>query len=304
MGFNRQIGKGMIILSIVIAAGALGGAYLFFSYKVVPPNNVGIRFSSFWGEVDTERVFQPGRHRIGVTYSFYLFPTTTQEFSFTKAEGEITTEQCTSCVRTRSTDGLQIIIEAWVQYTIQIEHLTELYLTYGTFSALQDRLFSVIRTTINEVMSTYEGIFIYSQRQIVTADIKVKLRERLLGYFVDIVDHGLRSIDFPDAFEQAQLDKRVAQERIETAEFERQQSIINAQQKLIEAEATANVTIIQAQAEASAAFAVREQLGMSNQEYLQWLYLKQLGLLENPQIVIITGDEVPEFLIPLEGPQE
>jgi regulator of protease activity HflC (stomatin/prohibitin superfamily) len=164
---------------------------------------------------------------------------------------------------------------------------------------LQDRLFSVIRTTINDVVSTQAGIFIYSERIQLTDDIQTSIESRLSVYYVDVLDFGLRSIDFPDAFESAQLEKRVAQEKIETADFERQQSIINAQQLLIEAAAIANVTIIQAEAEANAAFVVREQLTLSNPEYLQWLYLQQLVKLNNPDIVIITGDEVPNFLIPL-----
>ncbi len=301
MGYQKPltISKGMIIIAVVVGTAGLGAAYLFFSFQVVPPNTVAIRYSNFWGKVDLDRPYEPGRHRIGITYSFHSYPTTIQEFSFSKSSEDQAIEQCTQCVRTRSTDGLVIVLEAWVQYVIQTEHLTEIFETYGTFARLQDRLFSVIRTTINDVVSTQAGIFIYSQRIALTEDIQDTIEDRLLVYYVDVLDFGLRSIDFPDAFEDAQLEKRVAQEKIETADFERQQSIINAQQLIIEAQAIANVTIIQAQAEASAAFAVRAQLDMSNPEYLQWLYLQQLVKLNNPDIVIITGNEVPEFLIPL-----
>jgi len=195
-------------------------------------------------------------------------------------------------------------VEAWVHYIIRADEVIELFQHYGTYSQLRERMYQLVRTTINDVISAHYGIFIYSNRTQVEHEIYLEMQTRLAEYYADVVALGLRSIDFPHAFEDAQLRKRVAQEDIETADYHRQQAIIEAQTLVINAQAGANITVLQAQAEAQAAYAVREQMGMSNAEYLQWLYLKQLGQLQNPNIVIITGDEVPEFLIPIEEPEE
>lgn len=204
LGFIRN-GKVPLILLIVITAGALGGSYVVFSYDVIPPNNIGIRYSGYWGVVDVSHPYLPGRHFIGLTYDFYLYPTNPQEFSFIKGVGENTAEECTACIRARTIDGYKVVIEARVQYSIQTENLSELFRTYGTFERFQDLLFSVIRTTINDGVSSNSRIFIINQRQTLSIQIEEILKRRLPVYFVTLLDFNLGSIDFLDNYEQVRL---------------------------------------------------------------------------------------------------
>ena len=147
-----------------------------------------------------------GRHFIGLTYDFYLYPTTPQEVFFTKKAGEDTAKECTACIRSRLIDGNVTIIEAWVQYSIHIENLTELFISFRSFERLQDRLVSVIRTNINDAVSRNDRGFIYAQSHAISLQIEELFKKRLLLYFVTVLDFDLLSIEFPDAFAQAHLD--------------------------------------------------------------------------------------------------
>lgn len=263
--------------------------------RTVEQNHVALQYNSLTRSVNTQDIYREGLHYVGFFGDFYTYPINIQRFEFVDGDQLITV---------RSTDGLELKIRGWVQYRIQSNRIGELFREYGTFDQLQMSLFSPTRSAVNNLISREEADHIFQFRDQLGSKFEAELTKFYTDYYVDVINADFRSINFPDEYEIAQENKLIAEQLIETAVFDLETHRIEAQQAVVISEGVANSTIVRADGEALAAYAVREQMDMSNAEYLQWLYLQQLAKLNNPQIVIVTGDEVPEFLIPLaEGPQ-
>jgi regulator of protease activity HflC (stomatin/prohibitin superfamily) len=276
----------LILVPIMIVATA--------PFRTVPQNNVAIRYNRVTRSVDTSETYREGLHYSGFFGAFYAYPLNVQRFEF---EGN---DQIT--VRTH--DGLSLDIKGWVQYRIQSQNIGQIYRTYGTFAELSASLTSPTRSAANNIISRESADYVYKFKDQLGDKFTEELNKFYGDYFVTVTSSDFRSIDFPESYENAQKQKLEAEQLIDEARFDLEQEKIRAEQAIVNAEGIANSTIKLAEGNAQAAFEVREHMDMSNAEYLQWLYLQQLGNLDSPQIVIVTGDEVPEFLIPLAEGQE
>lgn len=279
-----KIGIGMILIVVVLFS-VLWTAPL----RTVPQNHAAIRYNRLTRTVYTDDVYREGMHYVGFFGVFYSYPLNVQRFEFT--EGDV--------IKVRTHDGLNLDINAWVQFRVQPNEIGKIYRTYGTFSDLRNSLRSPTRSAANNLITREDAEYVYQFKDQLGAKFTDELNKFYGDYFVEVTASDFRSIDFPNSYEDAQKAKLEAEQLIEQAKFDLEQERVRAEQAVVRADGVANASIREAEGQAEAAFKVREQMDMSNAEYLQWLYLQQLGNLENPQIVIVTGDEVPEFLIPL-----
>jgi len=269
-----------IILTLLVCLSTLG---YFVLTERVDQTELAIRIDKRTGLADLDNVYTAGRYYIGFFGGFVYYPASIQEFDFANS----------TIVRTRTNDGLWLEVKVWIQYRIPSGWLLQIdsdgrtmYENYPTFEQTQGRLYQIARTVINNVVSRYEAIQIYQAREMVENALKVELNDKLAIMGLDFVDAGFRSIDLPDAFENSQLQKKIAEEKVVQASFELQEQEIQAQKRVVDAEADANVTKIAADAQAYAEYAVIRKLNLTQEQYIRLQYIWALENLDDATLVI------------------
>jgi regulator of protease activity HflC (stomatin/prohibitin superfamily) len=317
MGYERNTQMKVVAWGLFFLI-ALPSLYYMFAWDVVPQNTVGIKYSTWSDSPDLNKLYPNGRHYIGFWAAFHKYPISVQEFSFTyggeedrgreKSEGEF------GLVTVRTVDGLELQVKLFIQYYINVEQLVQLYDKYTTNQGHRDALFSIFRATVNDVISDFSSVRIYEERSVMETELTEEITRQGVDQFYIIHRVGMRSIDFPDEFEQAQLDKRTAEAQVEEAIQEQAEAVVRAQtqvleasaeaeRKVIQATADAEALLIQANAEAEATQAVKEALEMTNAEYNQYLYIRMLEETEG-DMILIAGETPPDLILPVKQPME
>lgn len=136
-----------------------------------------------------------------------------------------------------STRDMQTIsVEIATQYVVDVSKVEELYLKF-----LGNHEISIIKPTISEVVqsaiSKYTIEEFVSERTEISELIETTLKDRLAVYGISIVSVDIIDHDFSDAYEAAVEAKKVAEQQVAQAEFERQQAEIEAETNKIRSEA-------------------------------------------------------------------
>lgn len=122
------------------------------------------------------------------------------------------------------------------QYVVDIDTVQELYLKF-----LGNHQSNIIEPTIAEVtqsvISKYTIEEFVSERLEISNSIEDSLKSRLATYGINIISVDILDHDFSDAYEEAVEAKKVAEQKVEQAEFERQQAEIEAETNRIKSEA-------------------------------------------------------------------
>ena len=138
-----------------------------------------------------------------------------------------------------------------------------------------------------------------NDRATIEQEICTQLTAEIESYGVEVVTVNLRDIRLPDTLSDAIEDKKVAEQEILTAEYNTQtieiQALANMTKILIEANATAQASIIEATGQAEAIEEVMAMLQGSNetesmQYYLTWLYIQALMDPNSNVSYVITDD--------------
>jgi len=163
--------------------------------------------------------------------------TTEYTMSATQGEGEFANGDDSMTAPTA--DGQTVTVDATVLFHIDKNLAATLYDTVGV-DYIQKIVRPVARGQIRMVISRYTAIDIYSEKraeaeQAMDTDIKKILAEK--GIVLERI--LLRNITFGTEYARAIEDKQIAQQRIQKAEYERQEAEKVKERKIIEAEADA-----------------------------------------------------------------
>jgi regulator of protease activity HflC (stomatin/prohibitin superfamily) len=193
-------------------------------------------------------------------------------------------------------------------FRVPEDQVADIRIERGHYYDLVDRY---MRTTPRNVASNYTGEFIGGEGRIAMEMEVLNLITSDLGdYDIIVEDFLIRSVDLPLTVDQAIEEKQAAEQKVVTAEYNRQAAVINAdaqrQVLIIEAEGFKNATIIKANGSAEAVRIVIEQflasdpnLTNATQAYLTQLYLNALNDPEsNIEYIIITDGGVPVIIQP------
>lgn len=207
----------------------------------------------------------------------------------------------------RSSDNLNIQMDLSLVFHFRPDRVADIFIDYGNVYELIDRY---MRNVPRNVASNFTGEYIGGiGRVIVEDEIQRLITSELLAYNVIVEDVLLRAVDLPDTVDIAIEEKLAAQQKVVTAELERQATIIRALAEAdalrITASGERNATIIRANGTAESIRIIIEQLRISDPNLVNatWAYLTLMfieALKENPNVVwvIVGPDGIPIILNP------
>lgn len=224
----------------------------------------------------------------------------TQTRDMTSAQG--------SSLTVRSSDNLDIRMDVSLVWRMPPDKVADIRIERGNILDLVDRY---LRNVPRNVASNYTGEYIGGEgRMAVEEETRIRITQELANYDVIVEDFLIRSIDLPTALDVAIEEKKAAEQKVITAEFNRNVTIINAdaerQKAILEAEGIRNATIIKANGTSEAIRLVMEQLQLSDpnlanstEAYLTLLYIQALtDPNSNIEYIIITDGGTPIIIQP------
>ncbi len=138
-----------------------------------------------------------------------------------------------------STKDMQVVnnIKVSVNYQINGEKAAELYKKVGI--KYNDIILEpAIQETIKGVISKYTSEELVVKRSEISLDINNTLNDKLKEYSIKSVAVAINNFDFSSAYNKAIEEKAVAEQNVLKAQRELEQAKVEAERKIVEAEAT------------------------------------------------------------------
>lgn len=152
-----------------------------------------------------------------------------------------------------SSDAQTMDVAMTFQYSLKADKIIEIATEYGSISALENRIQSVVVEKTKAVLSSHKAMDIIATRAAISPEVEKAVREAIGDeYYINITTVVLTNIDFSDAFELAVEEKMVAEQTKLKADYENQTKVAKAEADA-EAElkaAQAGIEIAEAEAEA------------------------------------------------------
>lgn len=238
----NNVKKPKIIITTMLLAVLIVG-FIFSSYVVIEPGHTGVVVTM--GKVD-EDVLQEGFH--------FKIPFIQEVIKIDNriVKLEVQTEAFSKDLQT-------------VQTTLAINYRVDTKKSYSIYKNVGSNYESVlIVPAVNEVLkaisATYTAEESVTNRAIISSGLISGLNKKLNDSGLYVTDVNIIDFDFSDAFIQAIEEKQVAQQKLLTAETEKQTAIAKA-------EADAETIKIKAEAEAEANKTLSESITSNIIEY-------------------------------------
>ena len=120
-----------------------------------------------------------------------------------------------------------------------------------------------------------------------------------LNAVVEIGDFQLRSIDFPESFEDAVEQYEVWRVEVEIAQKEQEAEMIRQQTLTLIEQESANRTIIEYEGITEALDSMQTSLGLTNEDMLTYLWIQTIY--EHDQSYLFIGLQDIPILVPVNG---
>lgn len=203
----------------------------------VPPGHVGIIFDRGRGVLEKE--LPEGLHlKIPFWQVSYLMDGRTQEYTMSVSPGEGAVYSDDSMTAPTS-DGQTVKVDATVLFHIDRDNASILFKEVGP-DYIQKIVRTIARSQIRAVIANYSAIDVYALKR---EEAEQKINDVITDLFADkniVLERVLlRHIAFSQEYATAIEDKQVAQQRIQKAEFQRQEAEKLKEKKIIEAQADA-----------------------------------------------------------------
>lgn len=154
-------------------------------------------------------------------------------------------------IESRTSDGLEVVIEISFQYSLQVENLFKLYNNYGP--KYQIVLQNVAIDILTEEATKYTAYEFFWDRGRIKDDFQKKLdKVFVITCYSNIQFLQLRSVDLPNLFEEAIQESEVKKQDIKKAEAELNKVKVEVDTRIKSATFQKDVAINIAEGEASA----------------------------------------------------
>lgn len=208
----------------------------------------------------------------------------------------------------RSSDNLNVHMDLSLVYHFRGDRIADIWIQYGDPIEIIDRY---LRSVPRDVASNFTGEYIGGiGRIVVEEEILRQVTSALTAYDIIVDDVLVREVDLPDTVDIAIEEKLAAQQKVVTAELERQAIVIRAMAEAdrlrLEAEGIRNATILKANGTVEAMRIIIEMLKFQDPSlvnatwaYLTLLYIQALSDPDsNIEFIIITDGGVPIIIQP------
>lgn len=218
------------------------------SFSSLEFNDYGLDYSGITKGINPSP-YTAGIYFLGIGHSFIKFPKTVQTLEFSKER-----TASSGPLQSRTSDGLEVILEISFQYKLNYEGIFNLYMSYGPeYSKIFDRMAIDVLT---DLATNYTAYDFFMERQ----KIGIAMQNALDTHFKsncysNIEFFQLRSVDLPDKFEGAIELSEVKKQDIRKAQAEKEKMVVELETTRVKAEYQKNVTINLADGEAQSILA-------------------------------------------------
>lgn len=287
----------------ILLALMLTGAFAH-SWVEVPPGHVGTVYDPFAGGIQDVDL-SPGWHLIKPWASLQVWSVRTQEYTMSakREEGAVVGDDSMIC---QTSEGLQVKVDGTVLFHIDPGYAHRLWKTVGPNyinTIVRPTAREAVRSTVSQypIMSVYSnakaetigtatGVTSYTgKRQEVEDRVLQALAPAFESKGIKLDRFLLRNVDYQsDQYENAIVNKQVAQQQVLTQQFLLQIEQIKAQQKVVQSEG-------QAEAIRLRGAALRANKGVINYEFVRQLPEDaEINVLPGSGNVILNLPQAPE----------
>lgn len=207
-------------------------------FTSIPAGHVGVIYDRGRGVLDEP--FPEGLHlKIPFWQVITKMDTRLQEstMSIATGEGEIYGDDS---IESLTMDGQKVYVDVTIQYRLKGTDAPWIFQQIG-IDYREKVVRPGVRNVVRDIVTGYDSTKLFTQETRVEA--QERMREELKDLYaqnkVQLEDVLLRNISFSEVYLQSIEDKQVAQQRIQKAEYEKQEAEILKEKKIIEAQAEA-----------------------------------------------------------------
>jgi regulator of protease activity HflC (stomatin/prohibitin superfamily) len=206
------------IIAVIIVAAAI----ILNPFYIIGPGQVGVTFNRITGDMSS--------HSMGMGI---LLPMVQTMNKF-----DVKTQRVDLLAESASKDLQDVKIDVVLNYHLQYDKVNDLYMKVG-----RDYTEKVIDPAINEAVKASAAQYpvedIIVHREELKNSIEKLLTTRLASYNIVLESINLLQIQFTPEFNKAVEEKQIAEQKIKTAEYEKEQAAQTKQKTILEAEGEA-----------------------------------------------------------------
>lgn len=210
---EKYIKRGIIVIILIIT--------LFCSFKTIKSGEVGLRVR--FGKIVDSSLKEGFNFKIPYIEKIVKVNIKVQKV-------EIETESSSKDLQTITT-------KLAVNYKVEGEKAFSLYKQVGN-SYEETILIPAIQESIKAVMSEYTAEQTITKRNEVSDKCLDEIQDKMSKYGIHIAEFNIIDLDFSQAYNQAIEEKQVAEQKVLTAQQELEKAKIEAEKKIVNAEAT------------------------------------------------------------------
>ncbi len=192
-----------------------------------------------------------------------------------------------------SKDNVAIFMDFQVVFHLEESYVGDIRIQNGDFE--ETIIVPICRSVPRDVCAKFDALEIRGDsRDLVASAIERNITAKFSLKHIVMEEFALQEISLPVEYESAINEKKVAEQKVITEEYNLDAQSFIAEREIIDALAQANVTIIDAEAKGLAVGIIMDQFNVTDESeaasiYLQWLYIRALTD-ENTNIEYIMGD--------------
>lgn len=253
MGKGRDEETGMLAAGVCCCLLIPSVIMFACSFDTLNPHEIGLHMNGVACTIDPV-TDEHGRYFLGLGHYFVTYPANLQYIEFSSSsDGGLNNH----VVNAWTKDGQEIFVEVGFYYQIIKEKLPELYYLYG--EDYRPVIENIATNVFRDVSTRYDTIQFFTQRDAINnvmhAALDARLRETV---YVAVPRFNLLSLDMPDTFETAIVDKVIKEQDKKTLEFKQVSGVITEETKLEQAKASKAIIILQANSTAQGTLIVKK----------------------------------------------
>lgn len=235
----------------MLILGLAGGGFLVVlilisvSFASLEYTEYGLDYASIAMSISPQP-YTGGLYFLGLGHSFIKFPKTIQTIEYSNDNGADL-----GPIRSRTSDGLEVILEISFQYELIPEKLYDLYMEFE--SQYRTIILNVAVDTLTDKATKYTAYNFFSDRARIGNEMQMALNTMLISRtFCSVEFFQLRSVDLPDAFENAIQTTEVKRQNIQKARAEQNKIQVEIETQIMKAVLNKEVIVNLAEGEAQA----------------------------------------------------
>lgn len=268
--------------------------------------------------VDTDTVYDPGRHFIGPWNSFVLFPSSVRSIEFSNEVKLESLGMRYPALHTRTKEGLALHLQVSLQYRLIKDHIGDLYKEFN--KDFEKFFLCQIRDTLIKAAADYEGPQLWINRRAVSARMYEMVNEVLGQTYAECWGLQLMVIELPKEFEDSIVATQVVQQNVSTMENEQIATQIRAETDVIRSLFAKKVKVVEAaghknytlatktaraharsrtlETEAEVMSKVKERLNLRPKDLVEYQEYSAVAMLANASVLFGFEDDTGILLSP------